>query len=423
MKKRKAISILIVTLMLLGAFNFSFAGSDDQAVVEQFADSITNNNITVYSSEALPYEVIKPEADGITTAWAGITTAATGDIFQINEGVAQVVYRPEWELGGTVTATYTLQITKGVGTTTKDFYVKVRPELHSLHAVALEALSWDAVKRSDFVEDVLVPLNSSNDESTVTQLLIDTAKGYIADPSVISDARVENALKRYVALTLLQKNRVCLEIESGLPGTLNSATGFEGIASEINGEITGDPTDTRGLKVLVKLFSPVVSITGRAIVEDGTGSSILFNIPSGYEDQINDIANPFIDALQSLVDLIDDSNSGTDRFTELVNYVEDRVNARLVNNPDEVAAFKVFLAKNGGIYDIMYGDVDGNGAINATDMLYMKLKLLGRIQSFTSPVGYEAADVDGSGAVNATDMVYMKLKILGRISDFPAESN
>ncbi len=423
MKKRKVVSILVVLVLLVGIINFSSAISNDQQVVDDFADSITGNNITVYSNEALPYTITKPEAAEITTEWTGITTTATGGIFQINGGVAQVVNRPEWSLGGTVTATYTLQITKGTGSTTKEFYVKVRPEFQSLHQVVLEALSWDAQKRSDFVEDVFIPLNSTTDEAAVTQALIDTAKGYLQDPDAITDLRLEEALKKYVVLTTSQKNRVCMELESGLPGSLNSTIGFDGIASEINGEITGDPTDLRGLKLIVKLFAPVVSITGRAIVEDGTGSSIQFNIPSGYEDQINDIANPFLDAVGVLVDLIDDNDPSTDRFTELVTFIEEKVNARLVNHPDEVAAFKVFLAKNNGIYDIMYGDVDGNGAINATDMLYMKLKILGRISDFPSPIGYAAADVDGNGAINATDMLYMKLKILGRISDFPVDSN
>ena len=76
-----------------------------------------------------------------------------------------------------------------------------------------------------------------------------------------------------------------------------------------------------------------------------------------------------------------------------------------------------------GVHDFIYGDVNGDGSVNSTDITYVKRYLLRRIKDFPYEKGLTAGDVDGDGAVNSTDLTYMKRYILRVISVFPAEGN
>ena len=78
----------------------------------------------------------------------------------------------------------------------------------------------------------------------------------------------------------------------------------------------------------------------------------------------------------------------------------------------------------GGIITVKYviGDVNGDNKFDVTDFGYLKLFLLGKITSFPSPSGMNAANVDGQGTVpDVTDFGYMKLRLLGKIAKFPIE--
>ena len=73
---------------------------------------------------------------------------------------------------------------------------------------------------------------------------------------------------------------------------------------------------------------------------------------------------------------------------------------------DEVKTYEV----------VIYGDVNGDGMIKATDYVLVKNKIMGTIT--LSGAYLEAADVDRNGFVKATDYVKIKNKIMG-ISEIP----
>jgi hypothetical protein len=70
--------------------------------------------------------------------------------------------------------------------------------------------------------------------------------------------------------------------------------------------------------------------------------------------------------------------------------------------------------------DFIYGDVNGDGEINAIDFAKMRQYILGIISSFGTADGLKAADVDGNDEINAIDFALMRQYLLGMIAVFPA---
>ncbi|GAE90286.1 alpha-L-arabinofuranosidase II precursor [Acetivibrio straminisolvens JCM 21531] len=71
---------------------------------------------------------------------------------------------------------------------------------------------------------------------------------------------------------------------------------------------------------------------------------------------------------------------------------------------------------------IKYGDVNNDGKINSTDIMYLKGHLLRNSTYKLDEYGLLAADVDGDGSVTSLDLSYLKRYILRKISDFPANN-
>ncbi|GAE90809.1 cellulosome enzyme, dockerin type I [Acetivibrio straminisolvens JCM 21531] len=71
---------------------------------------------------------------------------------------------------------------------------------------------------------------------------------------------------------------------------------------------------------------------------------------------------------------------------------------------------------------IKYGDVNNDGKINSTDIMYLKGHLLRKSGYKLEGYGLLAADVDGDGLVTSLDLSYLKRYILRKISDFPANN-
>ena len=79
------------------------------------------------------------------------------------------------------------------------------------------------------------------------------------------------------------------------------------------------------------------------------------------------------------------------------------------------AALPVFTQAAGG----MYGDLNGDTKVNATDALIVLQAAVGKIS--LSEGDQKLADVDGSGDVMATDALLILQKAVGKIDRFPVE--
>ncbi|TYQ14895.1 UNVERIFIED_CONTAM: alpha-tubulin suppressor-like RCC1 family protein [Acetivibrio alkalicellulosi] len=70
--------------------------------------------------------------------------------------------------------------------------------------------------------------------------------------------------------------------------------------------------------------------------------------------------------------------------------------------------------------EFIYGDLNGDGVVNSTDITLARRYLLEIISDFPSPNGLKAADVNGDGQINSTDYALLRRYILEIIDIFPA---
>jgi hypothetical protein len=68
---------------------------------------------------------------------------------------------------------------------------------------------------------------------------------------------------------------------------------------------------------------------------------------------------------------------------------------------------------------LVYGDLNGDGSIDAIDNSLLKQYLIGKISDFPYSQGKSAADVDLSGSVDAIDLSVMGKYLLGSITKLP----
>lgn len=61
----------------------------------------------------------------------------------------------------------------------------------------------------------------------------------------------------------------------------------------------------------------------------------------------------------------------------------------------------------------LLGDVNADGAVNSIDFGFMRMRLLGQIESFPYIYGEEAADMNRDGVFNSIDFGYMRKLLLG----------
>ncbi|HPD00741.1 MAG TPA: dockerin type I repeat-containing protein [Acetivibrio sp.] len=84
-----------------------------------------------------------------------------------------------------------------------------------------------------------------------------------------------------------------------------------------------------------------------------------------------------------------------------------------------ILCFSVFVHAS----QFIYGDIDGSGSVDSTDLTLIKRYILRTITSFWYEKGAEAADVSGDGIIDSTDLTLIKRYLLRKIDKFPAQTN
>lgn len=67
----------------------------------------------------------------------------------------------------------------------------------------------------------------------------------------------------------------------------------------------------------------------------------------------------------------------------------------------------------------MYGDLNGDGKVNSTDLAILRRYMLKEISDFPSPQGKKLADLNGDMNINSTDYSILKRYILKAIDTIP----
>ena len=92
-------------------------------------------------------------------------------------------------------------------------------------------------------------------------------------------------------------------------------------------------------------------------------------------------------------------------------------NAIKINSTAEVRTVRVYTKNVHRDCEVVYGDINGDGTVNAIDRGYMVSHM---IKKYTlSESAFEAADINGDGAVNSIDYGYMVAYSLKRIDRIP----
>lgn len=73
--------------------------------------------------------------------------------------------------------------------------------------------------------------------------------------------------------------------------------------------------------------------------------------------------------------------------------------------------------------EVRKGDIDKNGEVNSIDYFFMRIHLLGEMNSFPNLEDTWRADVNGDGIFDSIDFGLMRSYMLGNIDKFPAETD
>lgn len=71
--------------------------------------------------------------------------------------------------------------------------------------------------------------------------------------------------------------------------------------------------------------------------------------------------------------------------------------------------------------DEIYGDLNGDGKVNSSDLAILKRYMLRAISDFPIPEGRKLADLNRDGNVNSTDYSILKRYILKAIDNIPVD--
>ena len=90
-----------------------------------------------------------------------------------------------------------------------------------------------------------------------------------------------------------------------------------------------------------------------------------------------------------------------------------------VTNLDKLTAAEEKIAQLEQAAAIIYGDVDGDGKVTATDALEVLKSVVGKVT--LDETQFAAADTDGNGKADAADALNILKKVVGKLDKFPVE--
>ena len=140
--------------------------------------------------------------------------------------------------------------------------------------------------------------------------------------------------------------------------------------------------------------------------------------PKGALDQeLADRVIAQIDALPTAEEITLDHKEAIEDARVAYNALKDAQKA-LVTNLDKLLAVEAALDEL--LPDVMFGDVDGDGAVSASDALEVLKSVVGKV-TFTDDQKL-AADVTGDGKADAADALDILKKVVGKIDKFAVEA-
>ena len=128
-----------------------------------------------------------------------------------------------------------------------------------------------------------------------------------------------------------------------------------------------------------------------------------------------------IDALPEADQIVDTSCKDAAKKAERALYLLNEDQRAMISAETEQHLTDVLAALKNAPEPVkgVYGDVDGNGKVEATDALEVLKNVVGKVQ-FTQEQ-LTLGDVDGNGKADAADALMILQKVVGKIEKFPVE--
>ncbi len=296
-----------------------------------------------------------------TDTVCNLTFSLTGNE-PINYSIVEITHMPDGDsVKPLLQAASGESGTAEIPTVLKNGYISVlNPVLSGLQKLVLEAISLDDETRTDFVTNILAVLDTEGANEDTASGLVDEAMSYFT--SELDSTTVENALVTYVGFSGSKKDAAETAVLEGLYD-ITGISGFDTIRYKINGEITGDPGDNRGLQMVIKLLRDTVELSyddeygfvGPVAFDGSNDDEIEFRFRNGVvPSNVDTKASELLDAAESVMAKINEvvgEVASASSFEKLLMYAQIIVN----DNPEEVQSFKDFLAANSDLVPIYEG--------------------------------------------------------------------
>ncbi len=141
---------------------------------------------------------------------------------------------------------------------------------------------------------------------------------------------------------------------------------------------------------------------------------------SGYGDNNTGADNTITDTISWLASdtytIEDGFVTGVNAGTEVSVFKSNFVNSNqiILDTSSVKTGSKVWYGSSGEVHTVIVsGDVDGNGSVNASDIIYLSDHIVGT-KMITDNVKFKAADINSSNSITVVDLVNVRKVILGK---------